>query len=481
MTIASTISLNVAVIGVLVALLTMGLSFGPGWRELRPFAACALLAGAYCACNVVVTLPLPDDVIAGASRLGLFAAGLHGSAWFVYNAAQEKRSLSRFDRAMVLMGALAGVIALVPRVCVSNVTASRPIPWLHLTYRDAIPTPIGEAIYAFCCFGLIVLARRYALQWRDGKRAATAHFFGLLALFLAATNDSLTSARLYDAPYLIDLGFLSLVTCVGIALISRFVASARSLEDHATRLSATQAELVKRERLAALGELSAVVAHEVRNPVAIMFNALSVLRRQRDSGRETETLLAIVEEEAQRLKRMVDELLAFARPQALRVAPNNVVSLVRSATEAVHRVDASVSISIDVPADLPPVTCDEHLVRGALINLLSNAIQASTGRQPVRLRATLEHEGGQPRICIAVTDDGDGVPAEEIPRLFTPFFTTRPTGTGLGLAVVRRIAEAHGGEVRLLSTGSEGSTFVLRLPVDGTKLRPPRRSASVAN
>jgi len=481
MTLASTISLNVAVIGVLFALLTVRLSFGPGLRELRPFAACAFLAAIYSACNAVVTLPLADDVIAGASRLGLFAAGLHGSMWFVYNAAQEQRPLSRFDRAMVVTGVAAGVLALVPRLCVSEVMSSRPVPWLNVIYRDAVPTRFGTVVYALYCFGLVVLLLRYARKWHQGQLNALPHFLGLAALFSAGVNDSLTAARVYDAPYLLDFGFLTVVACVGALLTTRFIASARSLEAQAAQLSATQAELVKRERLAALGELSAVVAHEVRNPVAIMFNALSVLRRQQKAGGETETLLAIVEEEAERLRRMVDELLAFARPQALRAVPSNVVALVASAVDAVKRSETTARLVMDVPTDLPPITCDEHLVRGALINLLSNAVHVSRQREPVRVRATLELVDGRRHLCIAVIDDGDGIPAEQIPRLFTPFFTTRATGTGLGLAVVRRIAEAHGGEARLASTSSDGSTFVLRLPIESAPAKPPRRAANAPN
>lgn len=468
MTLPAAVSMTATVVGVLFALLTARMSIGPGWRELRPFALCALLAALYSACNVVVTLPVDGEVLAAASRLSLCFGGLHGGAWYLYGAAQERRALGRLDKAMIGGGILFALAALVPGALVSPVVAAREIRWLGVTYRDALPTAAGALCYAFYCLGIAILCARYARRWYHGVAGAPAHCLGLAALCAAGASDSLTAARVYDAPYLIDFGDLTIVCCVGFVVTTRFVASARTLEEHAGRLAATQAELVKRERLAALGELSAVVAHEVRNPLAIMFNALSMLRREpprpqggdEGSGR-ADTLLGIVEEEAQRLRRLVDELLAFARPQSLHVAPSDVAGLVSSAVDAARHVDPSASIVSEVASDVPAIECDAELIRGALVNLLSNALHATRHTQPVRVRATLE-DG---HVCVSVADDGTGVPPELVERLFTPFFTTRPTGTGLGLAVVRRVAEAHGGEARLASTGRGGTTFVLRLPV----------------
>ena len=237
---------------------------------------------------------------------------------------------------------------------------------------------------------------------------ALAHVIGLVALVLAGVNDSLTSAYVYEGPYLLDVGFLVVVGCVGSTLTVRFLDAAHSLERETAKLRATQAELVKQERLAALGELSAVVAHEVRTPVSIMFNALSVLRRQRMQT-ETEALIGIVEEEAQRLKRMIDDLLAFARPQTLRMTRVEMHPMIESAVFAARIATQS---DVEVVIELDDGRPARHVRRAPRPRSRDqprhNAIQATRRVEPVRVHVAREG----PRVHIAVIDDGVGVPRE---------------------------------------------------------------------
>jgi signal transduction histidine kinase len=460
-TVPAAFSFAIASVAALLALVTARISSGPGWRELKPFSIAAALAAVFAVCDATYTLAAPPAIFLWATRISLFVAGLHGASWFFYGAAQDDRPLSRFDRTMISGGFVAAVLSLIPGVFARSEIYARPVPWLGVVYHDAVPTTLGQACYVYYCFALVVLLARYFIKWRRGVRGAAAHWLAMAALVAAAVNDSLAASRVYAGPYLLDVGFLVVIVCVGLTLTSRFVESARSLEVQTERLRATQAELVKRERLAALGELSAVVAHEVRTPVSIMFNALSVLRKK-PATPETEALVAIVEEEAQRLKRMIDDLLAFARPQRLHVAPVDVRATIEAAVDAARAASESpCEVEVAVDDGLAPLHCDAHLVREALINLVTNAFQASRRYEPIRVRAS----AASSRVRIAVTDDGLGVPRELLPRLFTPFFTTRPTGTGLGLAVVRRIAEAHGGEAFVETEPGAGATFVLVLPV----------------
>ena len=278
-TIPATICITASVVGLLFALLALALSPGPGWRELRWFAACALLAALYMACDVVVTLDVSGATLSWMSRIGLFFGGLHGSAWFVYFARQHDRPLHRYERFIVAGGLCFAVLSLVPALVVSDDIYARYVPWMHVTYRDALPTTLGEVCYAYYCAGLLILVGRYVRLWRRGERAAWAHAAGITALFLTGANDSLAAAGLTKMPYLIDLGYVALVFAVGVSVAFRFVGDARALERSSAELRATQAELVKRERLAALGELAAVVAHEVRNPLGVIFNALPMLKR----------------------------------------------------------------------------------------------------------------------------------------------------------------------------------------------------------
>lgn len=231
------------------------------------------------------------------------------------------------------------------------------------------------------------------------------------------------------------------------------------------QLEATQADLVKQERLAALGELAAVVAHEVRNPLAVIFNALATLRRSGPVDQRADVLLEVIHEEADRLNRMVGALLEIARPIEATLAPTAVLELVRSAIDAARgHSQPEADVRLVIPASLPTARLDEQKVHQALVNLVTNAVQSPGRKEPVQVRVAVEASPA-PTLRVEVVDDGDGVPEAARARLFTPFFTTRARGTGLGLVVVRRVAEAHGGRVRFEPTPGGGATFVLSLPL----------------
>ncbi|HEX9049987.1 MAG TPA: GAF domain-containing protein [Anaeromyxobacter sp.] len=227
-------------------------------------------------------------------------------------------------------------------------------------------------------------------------------------------------------------------------------------------LERTQRRLIQGERLAALGEMSAVVAHEVRNPLGVIFNSLGSLRRLVRPTGDAKMLLEIVEEEADRLNRIVGDLLDFARPATpeLRGEPlERVVEDALAAALAQHPPGVEVLRELD--PSLPPVRMDARLVRQAVLNVLVNAVQAMPegGRLTVRSRA----DGDE--AVLEVEDTGGGIPDEVRARIFEPFFTTKASGTGLGLAVVRRIVEGHGGTVVVRSRAGEGTVFGLRLPL----------------
>jgi PAS domain S-box-containing protein len=238
-----------------------------------------------------------------------------------------------------------------------------------------------------------------------------------------------------------------------------------ALVDAQKKLEEAQADLVKKERLATLGELAAVVAHEVRNPLAVIFNSLSALKRSgavEERGRE---LMGLIGEESERLNRMVTALLELARPEQAKLAPTPVLELVRSSIDAARSmVQPDAEVRLLVPEPLPLARVDEQKVHQALVNLVTNAAQATGRRGPVQVRVTVEREG-TPALRIDIIDDGDGVPIELRERVFAPFFTGRAKGTGLGLAVVRRVADAHKGSATIETTPGGGATFVLRLPL----------------
>ncbi len=259
-------------------------------------------------------------------------------------------------------------------------------------------------------------------------------------------------------------------------LIARQVAvaidNARLFEDlkHSYHeLSRAQQELVSRERLAALGELSAIVAHEVRNPLGAIFNSLATLKRSVPPNEDARELLGIVREEAERLNRMVGDLLDFSRPHEVRRRPTSLAGVIEGALNAVERAlsTSPVKLRSDVPDELPRAPVDAQLIHQALVNLVMNAIQALPNGGTVTIHARTEPKEAPRFLRLEVEDDGPGIPQELADRVFQPFFTTRASGSGLGLAVVKRIAEAHGAELTLESPAGRGASFVLALPLEG--------------
>ncbi|HEU4385255.1 MAG TPA: GAF domain-containing protein [Anaeromyxobacteraceae bacterium] len=227
-------------------------------------------------------------------------------------------------------------------------------------------------------------------------------------------------------------------------------------------LARAQAQLVQRERLAALGELSAVVAHEVRNPLGVIFNSLGSLRRLLRPEGDARMLLDIVGEEADRLNRIVGDLLDFARPSTPAPRPEALDRLLEDAVAAAVAENRDIAVERDVEPDLPLVSMDARLMRQAVLNVAVNAVQAMPrgGRLTVRAR----REGSWARV--EIRDSGPGIPDEIRHRVFEPFFTTKASGTGLGLAVVRRIVEGHGGEVAVAGEPGQGTAVTIRIPLE---------------
>jgi signal transduction histidine kinase len=208
--------------------------------------------------------------------------------------------------------------------------------------------------------------------------------------------------------------------------------------------------------------LLAGIAHEVRNPLGVIFNSLGSLRRMLRPQGDARMLLDIVGEEADRLNRIVGDLLDFARPSTPEVRPEPLDRVVDEALATALAQNAQpIEIHREVDPALPQVPMDARLVRQAVVNVAVNAVQAMPrgGRLTVRLR-----RDGDAAV-LELEDTGAGIPDEVRGRIFEPFFTTKASGTGLGLAVVRRIVEGHGGEVAVTSRPGAGTAFALRFPL----------------
>ncbi len=233
---------------------------------------------------------------------------------------------------------------------------------------------------------------------------------------------------------------------------------------NAIRIGRLSTELVHRERLAAVGEMAAVLAHEVRNPLGVIFNVVGGLRRQVKDDPAVLRLIDILSEESERLKRLVNDLLDYSKP---RVPALQTVDTLAIFEEALAEVEQNAEIETRerlVEREFPEGGLEAHLdpelLRRMLVNLLMNAYQHTALGGVVRVGAKVH--GGQ--LSLLVSNDGPSIEAEHLPKIYQPFFTTRPRGTGLGLAVAQRIAQDLHGEVVLDS--NDPVCFRITLPVE---------------
>lgn len=279
---------------------------------------------------------------------------------------------------------------------------------------------------------------------------------------------------------------LTPVTVGAVELFAELVARAienvrlhQRAAERLTELERLQSELVSRERFAALGEAAAVMAHEVRNPVAALLNAATLLRREASgvhdppASEDHRQLLRVIGEEASRLNRIVGSLLDLGRPLCPRLGAVDLRELARGSVALLVARAECEPHQLAVLSPKAPVLAlaDPELLQLALLNVLRNAAQAS----PPGATATLRVQRGDDAVTVTVDDAGAGFPSDVLPRAFEPFFTTRPTGTGIGLAVVRRTIEACGGAVELGQSTKGGGRVVLRLlPARGSAVEVER-------
>ena len=241
----------------------------------------------------------------------------------------------------------------------------------------------------------------------------------------------------------------------------------------------------ERDRLAALGEMAAGLAHEIRNPLGAIKGAAQCLEPRPRAGEEGE-FLGVIVEEVNRLNGVVTQFLDYARPLKQSFGTVDINEVVTRTIKLIqNEIPGRLSLVMELGDSLPAVEGDPEQLKQVLINLVQNAIQAlGTAPGTIRIRTRgperfADLRAGGEFVEIDVTDDGPGIPPEQQPNIFVPFFTTKQKGTGLGLAICQRIVKNHGGTVSVQSRVGEGSTFVVRLPAQAPAgaprvIEPPR-------
>jgi signal transduction histidine kinase len=226
-------------------------------------------------------------------------------------------------------------------------------------------------------------------------------------------------------------------------------------------------KLRKADRLAAIGGMTAAVAHEIKNPLGSMKGAVQLLA---DSEIPTDSreYVRIISEEINRLNGLVQDFLQFARPLNLEPAPEVLPDIIGKSVDLLKRDSRLEDVEVVVKSDenIPEVNIDAEKIRQVIINLVMNAAESMNWSGRIEVKSELQpHLIDTEWIFVSVTDNGPGVPEEAVPRLFEPFFTTRTQGSGLGLAISRQIIEGHGGRLRLDTEYKNGARFLIELPL----------------
>lgn len=212
--------------------------------------------------------------------------------------------------------------------------------------------------------------------------------------------------------------------------------------------------------LARLGEMAAVIAHEVKNPLAAVRGAVQVIGSRLPAATADGAIIKEVIARIDGLNDLIQDLLVFARPPAPKLVETDVRRLLDSVMALLKRDPAFANLEVTIDGAVPPVRCDQTLLTIALQNLLINSAQATQGRGTVRI--ALRAAGGWHHIEIA--DSGPGIPAEIRANLFRPFKTTKARGTGLGMATAKRLTELHGGRIHVTCPEGGGTIVTIELP-----------------
>jgi two-component system sensor histidine kinase HydH len=243
--------------------------------------------------------------------------------------------------------------------------------------------------------------------------------------------------------------------------------SYEKLQSQAELIMEIEGQLRKAERLSTIGELAAVLAHEIRNPLGSIQGTTEILKDDYRPGDSKYEFLEILLKESKRLNHVVEDFLRLARPQPVTMMDCDVVEELRNIITLVSAEARKQDISLELKSERPDVVQgDPEKLRQAFLNIILNALQAAAPGGSVVITASrleAEDEGGS-WIELRFADSGAGVPPDAMDKIFEPFYTTKEGGTGLGLAITRKIVESHGGSIDLESGPEHGTIFRIRLP-----------------
>jgi signal transduction histidine kinase len=362
---------------------------------------------------------------------------------------------------------------LVPRTMIGDSEYAALVRALHAPHDEA---STGATI------PIAIVLRSRTERMRTLSAIQTGLGLVTLATIALAAAISYGVARTVTRPLARITNHMREIASTGDLTLKLRLGDSSSWHDEDTRLLAStfntltdsvgrfQNEAAQRERLSSLGRMSTIVAHEIRNPLMIVKGALRQLTRDGATADDIREAAADIDGETDRLNRVVNEVLDFARPIRFERSPTDINALCRDAVSAVAAAAGSdPPVSTELDPTVPPLETDSEKLRTALVNLLTNARQAVVARasdEGAELDTPVTLTTGRltdRRVAISIRDQGVGIGADDLPRIFDPYFTTRRAGTGLGLPIAKNIIDALGGTLTVVSTPGAGTRIRIEL------------------
>jgi signal transduction histidine kinase len=353
----------------------------------------------------------------------------------------------------------------------------RSVPLLGMAWVESGLRPFGQLMMAGYLPAFVHLIGRYGKHLHAGATEVRTLFVTVCLWFLAALSDAAVGVGLHEAPYLLAFGYLAIVLGISSIVIRRFVHSADELahlnetlhervEARTEELRQKELQLAHGERLATIGTLAASVAHEINNPIAFVqsnLNRLGELWRKPESSEDVEDILLECREGTERVRAIVSELLTLARRGDGRTDEVDLHEVISSVLPVVRKFARHRAALVTDLRGVPRLRGDARLLGQVVLNLLMNSLQAIPEGNAERNRVSVSTWLENGAAWLAVSDTGPGIPAEHRARIFDPFFTSKPDGTGLGLAVSQQIVLRHHGRIHV-QTDDTGTRMLVEFP-----------------
>ena len=363
----------------------------------------------------------------------------------------------------------------------ASASGDSELPWFRINWEIKALVPIACVL-----LGGMLLFLLATLSWRDPERhivllVAGAGAVAICGALLVVLTYTVQRPMVELQQKIAELGGGDLTVSVSFAHrndeigdlgrnFNQMVVQLRESREEIERLHHTQ--MSRAEHLATLGEMATGLAHEIRNPLAGIAGVIEIIGRDLPSTSPARDVVKDVRQEIARINHIVTDLLQTARPHPPKVRKSDLNVTVEHAVMLGRQQALAKSIEISLHKDpsLPEVEHDSDQIHQVLLNLLLNALQAIDRHGKVEVKLSRRESNA----LIEVTDNGRGIPTENLPNIFRPFYTTKGEGTGLGLSLARRIIEDHHGRIHVTSAVGKGTTFTVTLPLQ----RPSSQAAA---